>query len=58
MVSDAGTRLPIREIVALFAKTCPHWTFYTIPEGGHMTPLTRPDLINPVVRKFLDAGSA
>jgi pimeloyl-ACP methyl ester carboxylesterase len=58
VVSDAATRLPIREIVALFAKTCPHWTFHTIPEGGHMAPLTRPDLINPVVRKFLDAGSA
>jgi pimeloyl-ACP methyl ester carboxylesterase len=58
VVSDAATRLPIREIVALFAQACPHWTFHTIPEGGHMAPLTRPDLINPVVRKFLDAGSA
>jgi pimeloyl-ACP methyl ester carboxylesterase len=58
VVSDAATRLPIREIVALFATTCPHWTFHTIPEGGHMAPLTRPDLINPVVRQFLDAGSA
>ena len=58
VVSDADTRLPIREIVALFAKTCPHWTFHTIPEGGHMAPLTRPELINPVVRQFLDAGSA
>lgn len=58
VVSDAATRVPIREIVALFAKTCPHWTFHTVPEGGHMAPLTRPELINPVVRQFLDAGSA
>jgi pimeloyl-ACP methyl ester carboxylesterase len=58
VVSDAATRLPIREIVTLFAKTCPHWTFHTIPEGGHMAPITRPELINPVVRQFLDAGSA
>ena len=57
VVSDAATRLPIREIVTIFAKTCPHWSFHTIPEGGHMAPLTRPDLINPVVRQFLDAGS-
>jgi len=57
VMSDAATRLPIREITALFARTCPHWAFHTIPEGGHMAPLTRPDLINPVVRKFLDAGS-
>ncbi len=58
VVSDAATRLPIREIVALFGKTCPHWTFHTIAEGGHMAPLTRPELINPVVRQFLDASSA
>jgi pimeloyl-ACP methyl ester carboxylesterase len=54
VVSDAETRLPIREIVAIFARACPHWTFHTIPEGGHMAPLTRPELINPVVRQFLD----
>ncbi|MDE1953306.1 MAG: alpha/beta hydrolase [Betaproteobacteria bacterium] len=58
VVSDAATRLPIREIVAILAKACPHWTFHTIPEGGHMAPLTRPELINPVVRQFLDAGAA
>lgn len=56
LVSDVTTRLPIREIVALFAKACPHWTFYTIPDGGHMAPLTRPELINPVIQHFLDAG--
>jgi pimeloyl-ACP methyl ester carboxylesterase len=58
VVSDAATRLPIREIVDIFAKACPHWTFHTIPEGGHMAPLTRPELINPVVHQFLNAGGA
>jgi pimeloyl-ACP methyl ester carboxylesterase len=58
VVSDAATRLPIREIVELFAGACPHWAFHTIPEGGHMAPLTRPELVNPVVRRFLDASSA
>jgi len=58
LVNDAATRLPIREIVDLFAEACPHWTFHTIPEGGHMAPLTRPELVNPIVRRFLDAGSA
>lgn len=57
VVSDAATRLPIREIVDIFAKACPHWTFHTIPEGGHMAPLTRPELINPVVREFLDTNA-
>lgn len=58
VVSDAATRLPIREIVDLFARACPHWSFRTLAEGGHMAPLTRPDLVNPIVREFLDAGSA
>ena len=57
VVSDAATRLPIREIVNLFANACLHWSFHTIPEGGHMAPLTRPELINPVIREFLDAGA-
>jgi pimeloyl-ACP methyl ester carboxylesterase len=58
VVSDAATRLPIREIVDIFAAACPHWSFRTIPEGGHMAPLTRPELINPIVRRFLDGDVA
>jgi pimeloyl-ACP methyl ester carboxylesterase len=58
VVSDKETRLPIREIVEIFATACPHWSFRSIAEGGHMAPLTRPELINPIVREFLDAGPA
>ena len=54
VVSDPRTRRPIREIVDIFADACPHWSFRSIAEGGHMAPLTRPDLINPIVREFLD----
>jgi len=57
VVSDPATRLPIREIVAILEGACPHWTFRTVADGGHMAPLTRPDLVNPLVREFLDAGS-
>lgn len=57
VVSDTATRLPIREIVAIFVNACPHWTFHTLAEGGHMAPLTRPAVINPVIREFLDAGA-
>jgi pimeloyl-ACP methyl ester carboxylesterase len=57
VVSDAATRRPIREIVEIFTNACPHWRFHTIAEGGHMAPLTRPDLVNPLVRRFLDAGT-
>lgn len=58
VVSDKATRLPIREIVDMFAQACPHWSFHYIAEGGHMAPLTRPELVNPIVREFLDAGPA
>ena len=54
LVSDKATRLPIRAIIDLITTACPHWTFRTIAEGGHMAPLTRPELINPIVRAFLD----
>ena len=29
-----------------------------IAEGGHMAPLVLPEIVNPIVREFLDAGSA
>lgn len=55
VVSDRATRLPIREIVEIFAQACPHWSFQFITGAGHMAPLTHPALINPLVRDFLDA---
>jgi pimeloyl-ACP methyl ester carboxylesterase len=57
LVSDAATRRPIREIVEIFAKACPHWTFRSVTGCGHMAPLTHPELINPIVREFLDSGT-
>ncbi|WP_163576812.1 alpha/beta fold hydrolase [Halomonas faecis] len=58
LVSDQATRLPMRGIVDIFAEACPHWSFHSVGEGGHMAPLTHPDLVNPIVREFLDAGYA
>jgi pimeloyl-ACP methyl ester carboxylesterase len=57
LVSDKSTALSIREIVDIFAQACPHWSMRSIAEGGHMAPLSRPDVINPIVREFLDAGA-
>ena len=53
VVCDPNTVLPIREITALLRRSCPMWTFADAA-GGHMAPLTRPDLINPIVVSFLD----
>jgi pimeloyl-ACP methyl ester carboxylesterase len=56
VLSDRSTRASIREIVALLREACPGWTFRFLDEGGHMAPLIRPDLVNPIVAEFLDAG--
>src|SRR6516162_10298263 len=53
LVSDPNTVLPIREITAILRRGCPTWTYKEIAGGGHMAPLTRPDLVNPLVRSFL-----
>lgn len=52
VVADPATRLPIREIVALMRAHTP-WRFEPIAEGGHMAPLTRPELVNPIIERLL-----
>lgn len=51
---DTRTRRPILEIVDILEKACPHWTFKRICGPGHMAPLTHPELINPMIRAFLE----
>ena len=55
VVSDPATVLPIREIAALLRGACPKWTFQEIVGGGHMAPLSRPEVVNPLVLAFLHA---
>ncbi|MEM7222281.1 MAG: alpha/beta hydrolase [Pseudomonadota bacterium] len=52
VLHDPATVRPIREIVALLQAHTP-WRFETLPEGGHMAPLTHPDVVNPVLEQFL-----
>ena len=52
---DPGTVLPIREIAAILRAACPTWRHQEVPGVGHMAPLTRPDVINPIIGSFLDA---
>ena len=58
VMSDPATRRPIRAIAEILAEARPDWTFRDIPAGGHMAPVTRPDLVNPMIREFLDADLA
>jgi pimeloyl-ACP methyl ester carboxylesterase len=55
VVSDPNTVMPIRAVVALLRRSCPLWTFKDVA-GGHMAPLTRPDLINPIIVSFLQSA--
>jgi pimeloyl-ACP methyl ester carboxylesterase len=52
VVYDANTVQPIREIVELMRQATP-WRIETIARGGHMAPLTHPELVNPLVAAFL-----
>jgi pimeloyl-ACP methyl ester carboxylesterase len=54
LIHAADTRTPTREIVKLLAKTYPTWQVHEVPSGGHMAPLARPDLVNPLIAAALD----
>jgi pimeloyl-ACP methyl ester carboxylesterase len=58
LLCDPNTVQPIRTITAILRSTCPEWAYEEVMGGGHMAPLRRPDLINPLVRSFLSNGSA
>jgi pimeloyl-ACP methyl ester carboxylesterase len=57
LVCAADTRAPTHAIVALLAKSYPHWQVHEVPFGGHMAPLTRPDLVNPLIADLIDGTS-
>jgi pimeloyl-ACP methyl ester carboxylesterase len=54
LLCDPATVLPIREITKLLRKSCPEWGYQEVIGGGHMAPLSRPDLINPIVSSYLE----
>jgi pimeloyl-ACP methyl ester carboxylesterase len=56
LASDPGTVSPIRDITTILRRACPGWAYEEIAGAGHMAPLTRPDLVNPIVTSFLRLG--
>lgn len=46
-------RGPCREIAQLFEEKCPGWSVVRTAEGGHMAPLTHPQVVNPLIAGFL-----
>lgn len=57
VIRAADSRAPTRAIVALLAETYPAWHMHEVPAGGHMAPLARPDLVNPVIAAALDGAA-
>jgi pimeloyl-ACP methyl ester carboxylesterase len=53
LVRAADTRLPTHAIATLLAKELKGWRLHELPAGGHMAPVTRPDLFNPLVTSIL-----
>jgi len=58
VMSARDTKRPIAEIAEVLREAALHWRFEEVAEGGHMFPLTRPDLANPVIMEFLNTRLA
>jgi pimeloyl-ACP methyl ester carboxylesterase len=50
----ADTTRPSREVADLLSLTGAGWDFARMIRGGHMSPVTQPQLVNPVIAQFLD----
>ncbi|MEM9357078.1 MAG: alpha/beta hydrolase [Pseudomonadota bacterium] len=55
VVYDPKTVRPIQEIVELL-RGATSWDFEAISDGGHMAPLTHPDVVNPIVLRYLTSS--
>ncbi len=53
LVSARDTTRPILEIVELMRQACPGWDYVQLPEGGHMAPMSHPQLVNPIIADFI-----
>jgi pimeloyl-ACP methyl ester carboxylesterase len=54
VIQAADTRLSTRRVTAVLASSLKHWQFHMVPAGGHMAPLARLDLVNPLIAEILD----
>ena len=53
VIHAADTVRSIAEIVELMEAACPDWQFERLGEGGHMAALTKPEIMNPLIRSAL-----
>jgi pimeloyl-ACP methyl ester carboxylesterase len=53
VISARDTKRTISEIVELMREACPGWSYVQLPEGGHMAPISHPQLVNPIIADFM-----
>ena len=54
IVRATGTTLAAATVVALLRRVLPQATYSEIEGAGHMSPVTHPNKVNPLVAAFLD----
>jgi pimeloyl-ACP methyl ester carboxylesterase len=54
LIRAADSRVPTRAIAALLAAANPSWRLHDVASGGHMAPVARPDVVNPLIARLLD----
>ncbi|MCC6947040.1 MAG: alpha/beta hydrolase [Bradyrhizobiaceae bacterium] len=54
LLRAADTNLSTKTVAALLQHAHPHWMVHELPTGGHLAPIMRPDLVNPVFAEILD----
>lgn len=57
VLRSESPRPGIAAIDGLLRRSCPHWSFASVAAGGHMAPLARPDLVNPLLLEFIERAN-
>jgi hypothetical protein len=54
LMSSTKTSSPSREVVELLLHSQRQWSFASLSDSGHMAPLTHPQVVNPIIGRFLN----
>jgi len=53
LIRAADTRRPTYTLASLLTAAGGAWRLHEVAEGGHMAPVGRPDLVNPLITRLL-----
>lgn len=56
LIRAADTRRPAHALASLLTAAGGTWRLHEVAEGGHMAPVGRPDLVNPLIAGLLADG--